>query len=130
MARTIRFHLDEDVDPAIADGLRRRGIDVTTTPEVRLLGALDPVQLGHARAEGRVLFTHDDDHLRLNAQGIEHSGIAYCHRLRRSMREIIDGLALIWELCEPGEMVNRVEYLSEHLASGKSDLGLDEVLAR
>jgi hypothetical protein len=45
MPRTIRFHLDEDVDPAIAEGLRRRGIDVTTTPEVGLLGARDPIQL-------------------------------------------------------------------------------------
>ncbi len=111
MPRTIRFHLDEDVDSAIAEGLRQRGIEVTTTPEVGLLGAPDPIQLAHAHAGGRVLFTHDDDHLRLNARGLEHSGIAYCHRLKRSIGEIIDGLALIWELCDPGEMVNQVEYL-------------------
>lgn len=111
MPQTIRFHLDEDVDPTIAEGLRRRGIDVTTSQEVGLLGATDPIQLAHTRAEGRVLFTHDDDHLVLNAQGVEHSGIAYCHRLRRSLGEVIDGLVLIWELCEPEEMANRVEYL-------------------
>ncbi len=28
MPRTIRFHLDENADPAVADGLRRHGIDV------------------------------------------------------------------------------------------------------
>jgi hypothetical protein len=111
MPRTIRFHLDEDVDPAIAEGLRRQGIDVTTSREVGLLGATDPMQLAYAHAEGRVLFTHDADHLALNAQGVEHAGIAYCHRLRRSIGEIIDSLALIWELCEPAEMANRVEYL-------------------
>lgn len=33
MSRTIRFHLDENCPRALADGLRRRGIDVTTTPE-------------------------------------------------------------------------------------------------
>jgi hypothetical protein len=33
MPRTIRFHLDENCDRAIAERLRRRGIDVTTTPE-------------------------------------------------------------------------------------------------
>ena len=33
MLRTIRFHLDEDTDPAIAEGLRRHGIDVTTSQE-------------------------------------------------------------------------------------------------
>ena len=39
MARTIRFHLDECCDPAIADGLRRRKFDVTTTQEVGLIQA-------------------------------------------------------------------------------------------
>ena len=34
MPRTIRFHLDENCSHAIAAGLRRRGIDVTTTPEM------------------------------------------------------------------------------------------------
>ncbi len=111
MPRTIRFHLDEDVDPAIAESLRRQGIDVTTSQEVGLLGAPDPIQLAHAHAGGRVLFTHDDDHLRLNAEGVEHAGIAYCHRLRRSLGEIVDGLVLIWELCDPEEMANRVEFL-------------------
>ncbi len=32
MHRTIKFHLNEHCDPAIADGLRRHGVDVTTTP--------------------------------------------------------------------------------------------------
>jgi len=111
MPRTIRFHLDEDVAPAIADGLRLRGVDVTTSQAVGLLGALDPMQLAFTHAAGRVLFTHDDDHLMLNAHGVEHSGIAYCHRLKRSIGEIIDGLVLIWELCEPEEMMNRVEFI-------------------
>jgi hypothetical protein len=29
----IRYHLDEHVDPAVAEGLRRRGVDVTTEVE-------------------------------------------------------------------------------------------------
>jgi hypothetical protein len=41
MARTIRFHLDENAHRAIADGLRRRGVDITTTPEAGLLNASD-----------------------------------------------------------------------------------------
>jgi hypothetical protein len=111
MPRTIRFHLDEDTDPAIAGGLRRHGIDVTTSQEVGLLGAPDPVQLAHAHAEGRVLFTHDNDHLKLNAQGVEHSGIAHCHQRRRSLVEIIAGLVLIWEVLEPEEMRNRIAFI-------------------
>ena len=50
MPRTIRFHLDEHVDLAIADGLRRRGIDVTTTHEVKLLGQPDAAHLAFVRA--------------------------------------------------------------------------------
>ncbi len=31
MAEKIKFHLDENVENAVAQGLKRRGIDVTTT---------------------------------------------------------------------------------------------------
>jgi Domain of unknown function (DUF5615) len=41
MPREIRFHLDEHVSPGIAEGLRRRGIDVTTTANAGLTGADD-----------------------------------------------------------------------------------------
>jgi predicted nuclease of predicted toxin-antitoxin system len=111
MPRTIRFHLDENTDPAITAGLRRHGIDVTTSQEMRLLGAVDIVQLAHAHAEQRVLFTHDSDHLTLSAQGIEHSGLAYCHQKKHSIGQIIVGLILIWEVLEPDEMRNRVEFI-------------------
>ena len=39
MSEQIKFHLDENVSSAIADGLRRRGINATTTAEVGLIGA-------------------------------------------------------------------------------------------
>jgi hypothetical protein len=48
MPRTIRFHLDEHVATAVADGLRRLGIDVTTTSEVGLRGVNDQAQLAYA----------------------------------------------------------------------------------
>ncbi|MEH2378056.1 MAG: DUF5615 family PIN-like protein [Nostoc sp.] len=60
MTQKIRFHLDENVSNAIAEGLRRRGIDVTTTPEKRLIGISDGEQLYFAMSESRVIFTHDD----------------------------------------------------------------------
>jgi hypothetical protein len=41
MPRTIRFHLDENCHRAIAEGLRRRGINVSTTPEAGLRSATD-----------------------------------------------------------------------------------------
>jgi predicted nuclease of predicted toxin-antitoxin system len=55
----MRFHLDENVDHAIADGLRRRAIDVTTSTDVGLLGAADESQVAFALEESRVIVTHD-----------------------------------------------------------------------
>ncbi|MGZ5948685.1 MAG: DUF5615 family PIN-like protein [Isosphaeraceae bacterium] len=71
----MRFHLDENCPAAIAQGLWRRGIDTTTTPEADLLTASDEQQTAYARAEGRVIFTLDKDFLRINAAGIPHAGI-------------------------------------------------------
>ena len=68
MPRTIRFHLDENCPAAIAEGLRRRGIDITTTPDAGLLTASDEEQTAYALAEGRVIFTLDKDFLRMNAR--------------------------------------------------------------
>ncbi len=111
MARTIRFPLDENCHRAIADGLRRRGIDATTTPEADLVRATDEEQIAFATSQNRVIFTQDRDFLRLHAAGMPHSGIAYCGKDTKGIGEIIQGLVLIWEILEPGEMANRVEFL-------------------
>jgi len=111
MPRTIRFHLDEHCPTALAEGLRRRGIDVTMTAELGLSGATDRDHLALARNQGRVIFTQDEDFLALHAEGVEHAGIAYCHQEARSLGKIIRGLSLIWDVFEPEEMRNRVEWL-------------------
>ncbi len=78
MPRTIRFHLDENCPHALAVGLRRRGIDVTTTPEAGLLEATDEEQNAYASGEGRTIFTQDEDFLAIHSSGFPHPGIAYC----------------------------------------------------
>ncbi len=50
MPRTIRFHLDENCHRAVAEGLIRRTIDVTTTPDAGLMSATDEQQIAHAFA--------------------------------------------------------------------------------
>jgi predicted nuclease of predicted toxin-antitoxin system len=111
MPRTIRFHLDEHVHPAIADALRRRGIDVTTTGDAGLLGADDTDHVAYALTQDRVIFTNDSDYIILHDQGVEHRGIVYCHQQSRSVGQIVHYLELIWELLEPQEMNNRVEFV-------------------
>lgn len=111
MPRTIRFHLDENCPHAIAEGLRRRGIDVTTTPEADLMSATDEEQTAYALAEGRVVFTQDQDFLRIHGTGIPHAGIAFCRQGKQSIGGIILGLVEIWEVMEPNEMRDWLVYL-------------------
>jgi predicted nuclease of predicted toxin-antitoxin system len=111
MSQTIKFHLDENVSNAIAEGLRRRGIDVTTTPEEELIAILDEAQLEFALSQTRVIFTQDTDFLRMNQTGVTHAGIVFCSQGSKSIGEIIRGLVLIWELLEPTDMFGKVEFL-------------------
>ena len=108
MPQTIKFHLDENVNPAIARVLRGRGIDVTTTPEVGLVGANDVEQIQFVKTEGRVVFTHDVDFLRVK---IDHAGILYCGQGRRAIGKIIQWLILIWQILDSGDMENMVEFI-------------------
>lgn len=111
MAEKIKFHLDENVRNAIAQGLRRRGIDVTTTPEQSLTSISDEAQLQFAVSQHRVIFTQDTDFLRINQTNINHCGIVFCSQGSKSIGEIIRGLVLIWELLEPEDMYSKVEFL-------------------
>jgi predicted nuclease of predicted toxin-antitoxin system len=103
MSGQIKFHLDENVSNAVAEGLRRRGIDVTTTPEQNLMGASDPEQLAFALRQRRVIFTHQAN--------VPHSGIAYCHQGSRTIGEIVKTLALIWEWVDPEDMIGQIEFI-------------------
>ena len=111
MVEKIRFHLNENVSTVVAEGLRRRGIDVTTTPELSLIGVSDQVQLKFALSQKRVIFTQDTDFLRMHQAGITHAGIIYCSQGSKSIGEVIRGLVLIWELLEPNDMLGKVEFL-------------------
>jgi Domain of unknown function (DUF5615) len=111
MSGQIKFHLDENVSNAVAEGLRRRGIDATTTPEQNLMGASDPEQLAFALGQQRVIFTQDDDFLKLHQANVPHSGIAYCHQGSRTIGEIVKTLALIWEWVDPEDMVGQIEFI-------------------
>lgn len=90
-------------------GLRQRGVDVRTVPEARMLGASDQEHLERARKEGRVIFTHDDDFLRLHAAGAEHAGMVYVPQ-QTSIGEIIYGLMLIYQILDAEDMTGQVEY--------------------
>jgi hypothetical protein len=110
MVEPIRFYTDENVGRSVASGSRRRGVDVLTVPEADMRGATDFEHLKFATNQGRVLFTQDDDFLRLHAQGLQHSGIVYAHQ-RTSVGDIIRGLMLIYHVMSLADMQNHVEFL-------------------
>ena len=60
MSRSIRFHLDENCDGRIARGLRRRGVDVTTTTDARNRMSPDEAQIAFAHGVFLGLVFEDD----------------------------------------------------------------------
>ena len=107
----IRYHLDEHVDPAVAEGLRRRGVDVTTTVEAGLAGASDEEQLASAADQGRVFVTRDRHFLVLDSEGVAHAGIAFWHSKRRDVGRLVLDLVLLCRAVTAEEMRGRVEYV-------------------
>ncbi len=110
MTDRIRLYTDEHVSRAVVNGLRQRGVDVLPVAEAGLLGASDEEHLAFARREERVLFTQDDDFLRLHASGAVHAGLVYTPQ-QTPVGETIQGLMLIHELMTPDEMRGHVEYI-------------------
>jgi predicted nuclease of predicted toxin-antitoxin system len=106
----IRFHLDENVDHAIAHGLRLRGLDVTTTADARLIGATDPQHITFALEHQRVIFTQDQDFLRRHAAGDEHTGIVYSQQGIHSIGEIVRFLHFLSDCLEPEDMRGQLEF--------------------
>ena len=106
----VRYFTDEHVAKAVIAGLRRRGVDVVSVSESGMLSASDEELLAFAVSQGRVIFSQDDDFLRLAAQGYEHAGIVYAHQ-RTPIGEIVSGLMLIHSVLSAEEMVGNIEFL-------------------
>ncbi len=107
----IRYHLDENMHNAVAQGLRRRGIDVTTTKEAGLISSSDEEQLEYAHREGRVIATHDDDLIRLHYQNLPHSGIAFVRARQHSIGYLVNALTSLYRRYSAEAMIGHIEYL-------------------
>ncbi len=107
----ITFHLDEHIPAALANALRHRGIDLTTTTDAGLVGAEDREHLAYATNAGRVVVTQDVDFLGLHSEGVRHAGIAFWRPRTRSIGDALRRLVLIHAALLPEEMKDSVEYL-------------------
>lgn len=107
----LSYHFDEHIPNAVAKGLRRNGIDVTTPMDVGLLKAADHMHLAYATRTGRIMVTYDSDYLQLHAQQVEHAGIAYVRPRSRNIGQLIELLVLFSQFFVADEMKNRLEYI-------------------
>ena len=102
---------DEHISYRVIAGLEHQGIDAMSIRRAGLRTTDDPVILVAARQLERVIYTYDDDFLRLNAEGISHLGILYHHPHKYSIGQAINAVALACQVLAMEEMRNRVEYL-------------------
>ena len=111
----LRIYLDESVPTAIADGLRRYGVDAWSARDAGNRGWSDEEQLAYASREKAVLFTHDNDFFRLahrwERHGKEYWGILYAAAKRFSIGECIFRLMDFAVHLDPEEMRNRMDFL-------------------
>lgn len=79
------------------------------------MGLSDVQQLDYAYKNDFVIFTHDDDFIRIDVkymnQEKNHCGIIYTHQKSYSAGECIRRLKLVVDILTPAEMKNHVEFL-------------------
>lgn len=109
------IYMDVNVPAAITAGLRRRGIDVLTSQEDGSRRWSDDRLLERATAIRRVLFSQDDDLIRVTAQWQKQqrssSGLVYAHQLSVGIGQLVHDLELVLSCCTASELADRVTYL-------------------
>jgi hypothetical protein len=106
-----RFQADEDLDPKIVSGLRRRepALDFQTAQEANALGLPDPTVLALAAQQGRILVTHDRKTMPLHfADFVERydcPGVIIVSR-KAPAKTVIEELLLIWSASDAEEWRN------------------------
>jgi predicted nuclease of predicted toxin-antitoxin system len=111
----MRLYTNESVSVAVAEGLKRRGVEALSARDAGNLGLTDEQQLAYAQALNMVLFTHDEDFLKIAHErlmaGQPHSGIIYVHQQKLSLGEMIRRLKVIAELLTEDDFLNHIEFL-------------------
>lgn len=108
----LSFYLDENVPTEVSRQLALSGIDALSVRDLGELGAGDPDHLLRATRLGRVLCSHDQDFLRLAAEGIEHAGIAFGRQRDASIGGWVRALRSLHARFSSAEAHHRVFFLS------------------
>lgn len=109
---TLALYMDQHVNAAITEGLRRRGIDVLTVREDGFDRRTDADVLSRATELERVVFTQDVDSIVLAddwlATGRPFSGIAFAHQLKTTIGQAIADLEVVCRVLTAAEAANQL----------------------
>ena len=109
------IYMDVHIPIIVTESLRRKGIDVLTSQEDGTATMDDESLLDRATARGRLLFTQDQDFLRIASArqraGIHFVGVLFAHQQGASLGSIVEDIELIAMCGEPEEFSGRVTYL-------------------
>jgi len=110
----IDLYLDEDVNVLIADLLRARGFQATTTQAAGQIGATDVNQLAFATNQRKAILTHNRMHFEALAQRYfeerkTHSGIVIA--VRRPPKELSRRILILLDSMTADEIENQIRYI-------------------
>jgi hypothetical protein len=111
----IRLYMDVHIPAAITTALDRLGVDVLTSQEDGTREVTDDQLLRRAVELDRVLFSQDNDLLRIThewqSQNRPFPGLVFSHQQGASIGQCIEDLQLIVECCRPDELTDQVIFL-------------------
>jgi len=111
----VRFLADHNLDRAVIDGLRLRGVDVLTAFEDRAHQLADPELLDRATQLGRVLFSTDVDLIvearRRQTAAVPFAGVVFARQSEIGIGAQIEQLELIAKASESKDLANALLFL-------------------
>ncbi len=110
----VRLYFDHNVNRAVTQGLRLRGVDVLTALEDGAHQLTDPELLDRATALDRVLFSNDRDLVlearRRQRDGVRFTGVVFAPQ-NLPIGLCVEQLELVVKAGEPEELVDSLLFL-------------------
>lgn len=108
----IRFYIDENVEVEVTPQLAQHGIVAVSAKTLGKLGDTDANHLQRAAEMGYVLCTYDQDFLRMNAEGFEHTGIIFAIQYQSTIGGWVKALRQIHAETTTEAMIGQIKFIS------------------
>lgn len=108
---SLKIYGDENINIAIIEGLKLRGIEAYSCKDFTNFGLSDDEQIAFAKSRNFVLLTHDTDFLRaVHEKKLGHEGILFAPQTK-DIGKIIRKIEYIISILTAEDMKNHVEFL-------------------